>query len=175
MAFGAEALARPWPGLGQALARPWPWRRRLWRWRPWRRRYWRRKPWRKNLRAGGLGARGLGAGGFGAGGLGVRSRGAGGLGAGGLGVRSRGAGGLGAGDQETLARLSDHVLLPLVSDSHLFVASPEEYMIWIFWEMTSGIIFRCGALGSTVDTCVASVYEILASFTYFLRESELGS
>ena len=78
-------------------------------------------------------------------------------------------------DPEVDSRLSDHVLLPLVSDSHLFVASPEEYMIWIFWEMTSGIIFRCSALGSTVDTCMASVYEVMASFTYFLRESELGS
>ena len=28
----------------------------------------------------------------------------------------------------------------LVADSQLFVASPEEYMIRIFWEMTSGII-----------------------------------
>ena len=44
-------------------------------------------------------------------------------------------------------------LRPLVSDSHLFVALPEEYMIWIFWEMTSGIISVCSALGSTVDTC----------------------
>ena len=26
-------------------------------------------------------------------------------------------------------------------------------MIWIFWEMTSGIISVCSALGSTVDTC----------------------
>ena len=43
--------------------------------------------------------------------------------------------------------------MALVSDSHLFVASPEEYMIWIFWEMTSGIIPVCCALGSTVDTC----------------------
>ena len=25
---------------------------------------------------------------------------------------------------------------PLVSDSHLFVVSPEEYTIWCFWEMT---------------------------------------
>ena len=41
----------------------------------------------------------------------------------------------------------------LVSDSYLFAASPEEYTIWSFWEMTSGI-FPYGALfGSTVDTC----------------------
>ena len=26
---------------------------------------------------------------------------------------------------------------PLVSDSYLFAVSPEEYTIWIFWEMTS--------------------------------------
>ena len=48
-------------------------------------------------------------------------------------------------------------------------------MIWIFWEMTSGIISICSALGSTVDTCMASVYEVMVSFTYFLRERELGS
>ena len=28
----------------------------------------------------------------------------------------------------------------LVSDSHLFVASPKEFTIWIFWETTSRII-----------------------------------
>ena len=77
--------------------------------------------------------------------------------------------------REVDSRLSEHVLRPLVSDSHLFVASPDEYMIWIFWEMTSGIISICSALGSTVDTCMASVYEVMASFTYFLRERELGS
>ena len=78
-------------------------------------------------------------------------------------------------DPEVDSRLSEHVLRPLVSDSHLFVASPDEYMIWIFWEMTSGIISICSALGSKVDTCMASVYEVMASFTYFLRERELGS
>ena len=78
-------------------------------------------------------------------------------------------------DPEVDSRLSEHVLLFLVSDGHLFVASPEEYMIWIFWEMTSGIISICSALGSTVDTCMASVHEVMASFTYFLRERELGS
>ena len=45
----------------------------------------------------------------------------------------------------------------------------------IFWEMTSGIISTCSALGSTVDICMASVYEVMASFTYFLHECELGS
>ena len=56
-------------------------------------------------------------------------------------------------DSEVDSRLSGHVLRPLVSDSHLFGASAEEYMIWIFWEMTSGIISVCSALGLTVDTC----------------------
>ena len=46
---------------------------------------------------------------------------------------------------------------PFVPDSHLFGASLEKYVIWIFWEMTSGIISACSALGSTVDTCIASV------------------
>ena len=41
-------------------------------------------------------------------------------------------------DPEVDSRLSGHVFRTLVSDSDLFVASPEEYMIWIFWEMTSG-------------------------------------
>ena len=49
-------------------------------------------------------------------------------------------------------------LQPLISSSHLFGASPDEYMIWIFWELTSGIISVCSALGSTVDTYSASVY-----------------
>ena len=56
-------------------------------------------------------------------------------------------------DPEVDSRLSGHVLWPLVSGSHLFGASLEEYVIWIFWEMTSGIISVCSALGSTVDTC----------------------
>ena len=55
-------------------------------------------------------------------------------------------------DPEVDSRLSG------VSASHLFVASPDEYMIWIFWELTSGIISTCSALGSTVDTYSASVY-----------------
>ena len=43
-------------------------------------------------------------------------------------------------------------------------------MIWIFREMTSGIIFRCSALGSTVDTCMASVYEVMAvSHIFFVN------
>ena len=45
------------------------------------------------------------------------------------------------------------VFRPLVFVSHLFVASPEEYMIWIFWEMTSGCFPFSALLGSTVDTC----------------------
>ena len=36
-------------------------------------------------------------------------------------------------DPEVESRLSGHVLRPLESDSHLFGASPEEYVIWIFW------------------------------------------
>ena len=46
----------------------------------------------------------------------------------------------------------------LVSVSHLFFSSPEEHMLWIFREMTSGIISVCSALGSTMDTYSASVY-----------------
>ena len=45
----------------------------------------------------------------------------------------------------------------LVSDSHLFVASPDENMIWIFWEMTSGIFPYYALFGSTVDTCRCQV------------------
>ena len=56
-------------------------------------------------------------------------------------------------DPEVDSRLSGHVLWPHISGSHLFDASPDEYMIWIFWELTSGIISVCSALGSTVDTC----------------------
>ena len=78
-------------------------------------------------------------------------------------------------DPEVDSRLSEHVLRSLVSDSHLFVASPDEYMIWIFWEMTSGINSMCSALGSTVDTCMASVYEVWRVSLFFLRERELGS
>ena len=78
-------------------------------------------------------------------------------------------------DPEVDSRLSAHVFCPLVSDSHLFGVSPSEYLIWIFWEMTSGIIPTCSALGSTVDTCMASVCEVMSSFTFFQRERELGS
>ena len=35
--------------------------------------------------------------------------------------------------------------IPLVSDNHMFGTSPDEYMIWIFWELTSGIISVCSA------------------------------
>ena len=34
----------------------------------------------------------------------------------------------------------DVISTAFFSDSYLFAASPEEYTIWIFWEMTSGII-----------------------------------
>ena len=49
-------------------------------------------------------------------------------------------------DPEVDSRLSEHVSRPLVSDSHLFGASPDEYMIWIFWKLTSGIISVCSAM-----------------------------
>ena len=42
---------------------------------------------------------------------------------------------------------------PLFLAVFLFGVSPEEYMIWTVWEMISGILSVCSALGSTVDTC----------------------
>ena len=60
-----------------------------------------------------------------------------------------------------------YFLRPLVSGSFLFGVSPEEYMIWIVWEMISGILSVCSALGST--------YKVMESFTHVLRERELGS
>ena len=72
-------------------------------------------------------------------------------------------------DPEVDSRLSGHVLWPHISGSHLFGASPDEYMIWIFWELTSGIISVFSALGSTADTCTASVYGA-EEFHVFLRE-----
>ena len=61
--------------------------------------------------------------------------------------------------------------MSLVSDSHLFVVSSEEHMIQISWEMTFRIISICSALGSTVDTCMASVYEDFGSISHvFPRE-----
>ena len=51
------------------------------------------------------------------------------------------------------------ILRPPVFGSHFVrCSSPEEYMIWIFWELTSGIISVFSALGSTVGTYSASVY-----------------
>ena len=48
---------------------------------------------------------------------------------------------------------------------------PEEYMNWIFWEMTSGIFPYFALSGSTVDTCTASRYEAFGSFSHdFPRE-----
>ena len=55
------------------------------------------------------------------------------------------------------------------------VLSPSEYLIWIFWEMTSGIIPCAVLLVRHWKNGMASVYEVMASFTYFLRERELGS
>ena len=47
----------------------------------------------------------------------------------------------------------------------------EEYMNWIFWEMTSGIFPYFALCGSTVDTCMASGYEAFGSFSHdFPRE-----
>ena len=51
-------------------------------------------------------------------------------------------------------------LRPLVSGSHLFELLPEEYWVAYFREMTPGMgpVFST-LLGSTADTCSASVYE----------------
>ena len=57
----------------------------------------------------------------------------------------------------------------------LFVASPEEYMIWIFWEITSGCFPFSALLGSTVDTYSASVHGCFWKNLVFLRDSEPGS
>ena len=74
-------------------------------------------------------------------------------------------------DPEVDSRLSGHVFRTLVSDSHLFVASPEEYMIWILWEMTS----YSALSGSTVDTCRRQSTRLLEVFTRFLREGGRSS
>ena len=64
-------------------------------------------------------------------------------------------------DPEVDSRLSGHVVRSLVSDSHLFVPSPEEYMISILWEMTSGII--------SVDTCRCQATRLLKEFHTILH------
>ena len=71
-------------------------------------------------------------------------------------------------DPEVDSRLSG------VSASLLFVALPEEYMIRIFWEMTSGFSFSA-LLGSTVDTYSASVYGCFWKNLMFLCAGEPGS
>ena len=71
-------------------------------------------------------------------------------------------------DPEVDSRLSGHVFRPLVSDSHLFVASPEEDMIWIFWEMTSGIIYVFSTLwfdsGCMCGVCQRGLFEEFHTF-----------
>ena len=67
------------------------------------------------------------------------------------------------------------ILEPLVSDSRLFVASPEEYMIWIFWEMTSGIFRIEHSLVRQRIHALASVYEAFGTFSHdFPREVDSG-
>ena len=63
------------------------------------------------------------------------------------------------------------ILEPLVSDSHLFVVSPEEYMIQIFWEMTSRIISVFSTLWFDSGYMLVSVFEAFWKyFTLSLRE-----
>ena len=63
-------------------------------------------------------------------------------------------------------------LRPLVSESHLFELLPEEYGVAYFRDMTPGMVSVFSTLlGSTADTCSASVYEpFLEEFHAFLRE-----
>ena len=63
-------------------------------------------------------------------------------------------------------------LRPLVSGSHLFELLPEEYRVAYFREMTPGMVSVFSTLlGSTADTCSASVYEaFFEEFYAFLRE-----
>ena len=72
-------------------------------------------------------------------------------------------------DPEVDSRLSS------VSASHLFVASPEEYMILFFWEMTSGCFLFSALLVSTVDTYSASVHGCFWKNLVFLCVREPGS
>ena len=55
---------------------------------------------------------------------------------------------------------------PLVSDSHLLGVSPEDYKIWIFWEILPELFLYSALSGSTADTCGASVYGVF----HILRE-----
>ena len=50
-------------------------------------------------------------------------------------------------------------LRPLVFGCHLFERFPEEYRVAYFREMTPGIFVFSTLLGSTADTCLASVFE----------------
>ena len=68
-------------------------------------------------------------------------------------------------DPEVDSRLSG------VSDSHLFVASPEEYIISVFWEKTSGIISVFSTLGFDSGYMSLSGYEAFGSFSHvFTRD-----
>ena len=64
---------------------------------------------------------------------------------------------------------------PLVSGSHLFELLPEEYRVAFLLEMSPGMVSVFSTpLGSTADTCSASVYEAcLEEFHAFLREGRI--
>ena len=68
------------------------------------------------------------------------------------------------------------VLWPFVSGSHLFVASPEEYMIWIFLEVDSRkhVRMQCSWFDSGYILGV-SLRVLLKEFLAFLRDGEPGS
>ena len=64
-----------------------------------------------------------------------------------------------------------YFLRPLVSGSHLFKLLPEKYSVAYFREMTPGMVSVFSTLlGSTADTCLASVYAASEEFHPFLRE-----
>ena len=65
--------------------------------------------------------------------------------------------------------VSGHVFRPLVSASHLFFASPEEYMICIFWEMTSGIIHVFSTVWFDSGYMSLSGYEAFGRISYVLH------
>ena len=58
----------------------------------------------------------------------------------------------------------------------MFELLPEEYRFAFFWEMTPGMVSVFSTLlGSTADTCSASVYEaFFEEFYAFPREGELS-
>ena len=71
-------------------------------------------------------------------------------------------------DPEVDSQLSGHVFLPLGSDSHLLFSSSAEYTIWIFWEMTSGIIHVFSTSWFNSGYMSASVYEASGRKAHFL-------